>query len=123
MATMMAIIDPGDEVVIFEPFYENYGPDAILSGATPRYVTLHEPDWHFDRDELATRSTTRRRRSSSTRRTIRPGSVHAREARDDCRALRKWDAIAISGRDLRAHHLRRHAPHPDRDARRHGRTP
>jgi aminotransferase len=43
MATMMGIIDPGDEVVIFEPFYENYGPDAILSGATPRYVTLHEP--------------------------------------------------------------------------------
>ena len=38
MSTMMAIIDPGDEVVIFEPFYENYGPDAILSGATPRYV-------------------------------------------------------------------------------------
>jgi aminotransferase len=44
MSTMMAIIDPGDEVVIFEPFYENYGPDAILSGATPRYVTLHAPD-------------------------------------------------------------------------------
>src|SRR5438552_6442532 len=43
MATMMAIIDPGDEVVVFEPFYENYGPDAILSGATPRYVTLHPP--------------------------------------------------------------------------------
>src|SRR4249920_2078161 len=36
MSTMLAIIDPGDEVVIFEPFYENYGPDAILSGATPR---------------------------------------------------------------------------------------
>src|SRR5207344_789054 len=43
MSTMMAIIDPGDEVVVFEPFYENYGPDAILSGATPRYVTLREP--------------------------------------------------------------------------------
>src|SRR6187401_2374997 len=43
MATMMAVIDPGDEVVIFEPFYENYGPDVILSGATPRFVTLHEP--------------------------------------------------------------------------------
>src|SRR5215510_4739801 len=58
MATMMAVIDPGDEVVIFEPFYENYGPDAILSGATPRYVTLHEPSapgavWTFDPDELA----------------------------------------------------------------------
>src|SRR5436189_167559 len=52
MATMMAIIDPGDEVVIFEPFYENYGPDAILSGATPRYVTLHEPDWTFSPPSL-----------------------------------------------------------------------
>ena len=47
MASMMAIIDPGDEVVIFEPFYENYGPDAILSGATPRYVTLREPASSF----------------------------------------------------------------------------
>src|SRR5207302_479118 len=59
MATMMAIIDPGDEVVVFEPFYENYGPDAILSGATPRYVTLREPSgapgapWTFDPDALA----------------------------------------------------------------------
>src|SRR6266581_3309258 len=51
MSTMMAIIDPGDEVVIFEPFYENYGPDAILSGATPRYVTLYPPAWSFDRGE------------------------------------------------------------------------
>jgi L-glutamine---4-(methylsulfanyl)-2-oxobutanoate aminotransferase len=52
IASMMAIIDPGDEVVVFEPFYENYGPDAILSGAVPRYVTLHEPDWSIDEDEL-----------------------------------------------------------------------
>src|SRR5271169_6494527 len=53
MAAMMAVINPGDEVVIFEPFYENYGPDAILSGATPRFVQLQPPDWSFDRDELA----------------------------------------------------------------------
>jgi aspartate/methionine/tyrosine aminotransferase len=52
IASMMAIIDPGDEVVVFEPFYENYGPDAILSGAVPRYVTLHEPDWSIDEGEL-----------------------------------------------------------------------
>jgi aminotransferase len=52
IAAMMAILDPGDEVVVFEPFYENYGPDAILSGAVPRYVTLHEPDWSIDPDEL-----------------------------------------------------------------------
>ena len=50
---MLATVDPGDEVVVFEPFYENYGPDAVLSGATPRYVTLREPEWTFDPDELA----------------------------------------------------------------------
>jgi aspartate/methionine/tyrosine aminotransferase len=53
MSSMMAIINPGDEVVVFEPFYENYGPDAILSGATPRFVKLQPPDWTFDPDELA----------------------------------------------------------------------
>ena len=52
IAAMLALLNPGDEVVVFEPFYENYGPDAILSGAVPRYVTLHEPDWHIDFDEL-----------------------------------------------------------------------
>src|SRR6188472_2161513 len=52
IAAMLGILDPGDEVVIFEPFYENYGPDAILSDAVPRYVTLHEPDWSIDPDEL-----------------------------------------------------------------------
>jgi aspartate/methionine/tyrosine aminotransferase len=52
-AAMMAIIDPGDEVIVFEPYYENYGPDAILSGATPRYVKLQPPAWTFDPDELA----------------------------------------------------------------------
>jgi aspartate/methionine/tyrosine aminotransferase len=52
IAAMMAVLDPGDEVVVFEPFYENYGPDAILSGAVPRYVTLRDPDWTFDEGEL-----------------------------------------------------------------------
>ncbi len=57
IATMLAVIDPGEEVIVFEPYYENYGPDVILSGAVMRYVTLHAPDetspvWHFDRDEL-----------------------------------------------------------------------
>jgi aminotransferase len=52
IAAMLALVDPGEEVIVFEPFYENYGPDAILSGAVPRYVTLHEPDWRIDSDEL-----------------------------------------------------------------------
>ncbi|HQR33679.1 MAG TPA: aminotransferase class I/II-fold pyridoxal phosphate-dependent enzyme [Blastocatellia bacterium] len=57
IATMLAVIDPGEEVIVFEPYYENYGPDAILSGAVMRYVTLHAPNetspvWHFDKEEL-----------------------------------------------------------------------
>jgi aspartate/methionine/tyrosine aminotransferase len=53
MSSMMAIINPGDEIVVFEPFYENYGPDAILSGAAPRFVKLRPPDWSYDEKELA----------------------------------------------------------------------
>jgi aminotransferase len=54
MAAQLAIINPGDEVIIFEPFYENYRPDALLSGATLRYVPLDltHPDMPFDPDEL-----------------------------------------------------------------------
>jgi len=52
IASLLAVLDPGDEVVLFEPFYENYGPDTQLCGAESRYVKLHAPDWTFDRDEL-----------------------------------------------------------------------
>ena len=54
MATLLAVIDPGDEVVLFEPFYENYGPDALLSGAALRYVRLNLDDaaMPFDEAEL-----------------------------------------------------------------------
>src|ERR1700752_774699 len=52
VAAMMATVDPGEEVVVFEPYYENYAPDAILSDARPRHVPLRAPDWSFDRDEL-----------------------------------------------------------------------
>src|SRR2546428_4059578 len=52
IAAMMATVDPGEEVVVFEPFYENYAPDAILSDARPRHVPLRAPDWSFDPQEL-----------------------------------------------------------------------
>lgn len=48
MAAMMTVTDPGDKVIIFSPFYENYGADTILSGAQPIYVPLVPPDFHFD---------------------------------------------------------------------------
>jgi aminotransferase len=52
IAAMLAAVDPGDEVIVFEPFYENYGPDCVISGAVPRYVALRGPDWSFDPVEL-----------------------------------------------------------------------
>ena len=57
IATLMAVCNKGDEVVVFEPFYENYGPDAVLSGAKPRFVSLRPPqaaggEWTFDAQEL-----------------------------------------------------------------------
>src|SRR5439155_858998 len=50
---LLAIVDPEDEVIVFEPFYENYGPDATLCGARPVFVPLRPPDFTFDRDQLA----------------------------------------------------------------------
>jgi aminotransferase len=110
MATMMAIIDPGDEVVIFEPFYENYGPDAILSGATPRYVTLREPSragatpstalgtgWTFDPDELAAAFNDKTKAIILNTPNNPTGKVFTREELQTVAALcRKWDVIAIS---------------------------
>jgi len=104
MATMMGVIDPGDEVVIFEPFYENYGPDAILSGATPRYVTLHEPQssapeagWWFDPDELAAAFNNRTKAIILNTPNNPTGKVFTRAELETIGALcRKWDAIAIS---------------------------
>lgn len=61
IASLLAIIDPGDEIVVFEPFYENYGPDAIICGAATRHVQLRPPDWTFDPQELAAAFTPRTR--------------------------------------------------------------
>ena len=97
MATMMGVIDPGDEVVIFEPFYENYGPDAILSGATPRYVTLREPDWTFDPAELAAAFNDRTKAIILNTPNNPTGKVFTRDELEAVAALcRKWDVVAIS---------------------------
>src|SRR5579864_981118 len=97
MSTMMAIIDPGDEVIVFEPFYENYGPDAILSGATPRYVTLREPGWSFDPDELAAAFNANTKANIINTPNNPTGKVFTRDELETIAALcRKWDAIAIA---------------------------
>ena len=52
MAAMMTVVNPGDQVAIFSPFYENYGADTILSGAVPVYIPLTPPDYHYDPEVL-----------------------------------------------------------------------
>src|SRR4030095_12844391 len=52
LATLLAVLNPGDQVIVFEPFYENYGPGCIISGAVPVWVPLEPPDFSFDPDRL-----------------------------------------------------------------------
>jgi aminotransferase len=103
IATMMAIVDPGDEVVVFEPFYENYGPDAILSGATPRFVPLRPLrsgagwDWTFDPQELAAAFSDRTRAIVINTPNNPTGKVFSRGELEQIAALcQQWDAIAIT---------------------------
>ena len=122
IATLLAVIDPGDEVVVFEPFYENYGPDAILSGAMPRFVTLREPDWAFD-PRGARRGLQQPdpgHHHQHAEQSDRQG-LHARGAEVDRGALPQVGRDRDHGRDLRAHHLRRARTRPDGHHRRHGR--
>jgi len=97
MAAMMGIINPGDEVVIFEPHYENYGPDAILSGAAPRFVQLRPPDWSFDRDEL-TRAFGPKTKAIIVNTPNNPtGKIFSREELEFIRDLCvRWNAFAVT---------------------------
>ena len=97
VATMLGIIDPGDEVIVFEPFYENYGPDAILSGATTRIVTLREPDWRFDPDELAAAFSNRTRAIIINTPNNPTGKVFTRNELATIASLcQQWDVVAVT---------------------------
>jgi aminotransferase len=103
MATMLAIVDPGDEVIVFEPFYENYGPDAVLSGATPRYVTLTPPapgtdgDWTFDPDELAAAFSNKTRAIIINTPNNPTGKVFTRDELELIAGhCRHWGALAVT---------------------------
>ena len=97
ISSLLAIVDPGDEVVVFEPFYENYGPDSHLSGATPRFVTLHEPDWQFDERELSAAFNNRTKAIILNTPNNPTGKVFSREELEIIAGLcRKWDVIAVT---------------------------
>ena len=97
IASILAIVDPGDEVVVFEPFYENYGPDAILAGAMPRFVSLRPPEWTFDPDELAAAFNDKTRAIILNTPNNPTGKVFTRAELETIATLcRKWDVVALS---------------------------
>ena len=97
VATMLAVINPGDEVVIFEPFYENYGPDVILAGATPRYVALRDPDFSIDRGELEAAFSNRTKAVVVNTPHNPSGKVFTRAELEMIAALcRRYDTLAIT---------------------------
>jgi len=94
---LLAVINPGDEVIVFEPFYENYGPDAIISGATPRYVQLRRPDWSFDENELAAAFNNNTKAIIINTPNNPTGKVFSRQELQFIAALcQKWDVLAIT---------------------------
>ncbi len=97
MASMLSCIDPGDEVIVFEPFYENYGPDAVLAGAEPRYVRMWAPDWQFDPDELKAAFNNRTRAIIINSPNNPTGKVFTRAELEMIADLcQRWDVLAIS---------------------------
>lgn len=96
-ASFMALLNPGDEVVIFEPFYENYGPDCALTGAVPRHVSLRPPDWSFSVAELEAAFNDRTRGIVLNTPNNPTGKVFSREELETIAALcRKYDVVAIT---------------------------
>jgi aspartate/methionine/tyrosine aminotransferase len=94
---LLAVINPGDEVIVFEPYYENYGPDAIISGATPRYVQLRRPDWSFDEGELAAAFNDKTKAIIINTPNNPTGKVFSRaELETIARLCQKWDVLAIT---------------------------
>src|SRR6516164_1142928 len=94
---LLAVINPGDEVIVFEPFYENYGPDAIISGATPRYVQLRRPDWSFDEKELAAAFNNKTKAIIINTPNNPTGKVFSRQELQVIADLcQKWDVLAIT---------------------------
>ena len=97
ISTLLAICDPGDEVVVLEPFYENYGPDAAISGATPIFVPLRPPSFEFDPDELARAFTARTRAIIVNTPNNPTGRVFTRaELETIARLCREHDVIAVT---------------------------
>jgi len=97
ISSLLAVVNPGDEVIVFEPFYENYGPDTELCGAVPRLVSLRPPEWSFDPGELR-KAFTRRTKAVILNTPNNPtGKVFTRAELELIAELcQEFDALAIS---------------------------
>jgi aspartate/methionine/tyrosine aminotransferase len=94
---LQTLVNPGDEVIIIEPFYENYHPDVVMAGGIPRYITLRAPDYTFDARELAAAFNKRTRAILLTNPHNPTGRVFTREELElVAEQCRKWNVIAIS---------------------------
>jgi aminotransferase len=97
LVALLSLINPGDEVVLSEPFYENYWPDCVLAGAVPRFVPLRPPSWTFDPDELADAFNDRTKAIILCNPNNPTGTVFGRDDLGAIAALcRKWDVVAIT---------------------------
>jgi len=97
LVALLSVINPGDEVILTQPFYENYWPDCVLVGATPRFVPVRPPGWTFDLDELAAAFNDRTKAIVLCNPNNPTGTVFTREELEAVAALcRRWDVIAIT---------------------------
>ncbi len=97
LVALLSLINPGDEVILSQPFYENDWPDCVLTGATPRFVPVRPPHWRFDPDELAAAFTDRTKAIILCNPNNPTGAVFTRDDLEVIAALcRKWNVIAIT---------------------------
>jgi aminotransferase len=97
LVALLSIINPGDEVILTQPFYENYWPDCALAGAVPRFVPLRPPHWRFDTDQLAAAFNDKTKAIILCNPNNPTGTVFSRDDLDAVAALcRQWDVIGIT---------------------------
>jgi aminotransferase len=97
LVSLLSLINPGDEVILTQPFYENYWPDCVLVGAIPRFVALRPPDWRLDPDELKQAFNDKTKAIVLCNPNNPTGTVFSRSDLEDVAALcRKWDVIGIT---------------------------
>ena len=97
LVALLSMINPGDEVILTQPYYENYWPDCVLAGATPRFVPLRAPDWTFNPAELAAAFNDKTKAIILCNPNNPTGTVFTRAELEQVAALcRKWDVVAIT---------------------------